>query len=43
MEEMILTVCARYPGIPDYRTMSFEELEFFYEGLRSALLRDSNG
>jgi len=40
-EEMVLTVCSKYPGLPDYRTMEFEELEFFYEGIRRALMRDT--
>lgn len=35
--EMLLQVSREYPGIPDPRTMSLEEIRFFYNGLRREL------
>ncbi len=37
MSEMVLQVCSDYPGIPDYRTLTFEQIEWFYNGLRESL------
>jgi len=35
--EMLLQVSREYPGIPDPRTMTMEEIRFFYDGLRHDL------
>lgn len=35
--EMLLQVSREYSGLPDGRTMSLEEIRFFYEGLRGDL------
>lgn len=35
--EMLLQVSREYPGIPDPRTMTLEEIRFFYSGLRNDL------
>lgn len=35
--EMLLQISHEYPGIPDPRTMTMEEIRFFYEGLRADL------
>lgn len=37
MGEMILQICSDYPGIPDYRTMTLDQIEWFYNGLRESL------
>jgi hypothetical protein len=34
---MLLQICADYPGLPDPRTLSMTEIEFFYEGIRASL------
>ena len=39
--EMLLQVSHEYPGIPDPRTMTMEEIRFFYDGLRHDLKRIS--
>ena len=35
--EMLLQVSREYPGLPDPRTLTLEEIRFFYEGLRGDL------
>ena len=35
--EMLLQVSREYPGLPDPRTLTIEEIRFFYEGLRGDL------
>jgi len=35
--EMLLQVSREYPGLPDPRTMSLEEIRFFYDGIRHDL------
>lgn len=35
--EMILQICAAYPGLPDVRTMTLSEIRWFYEGERPML------
>jgi hypothetical protein len=35
--EMLLQVAREYPGIPDPRTMTLDEIRFFYTGLRADL------
>ena len=35
--EMLLQVSREYPGLPDPRTMTLEEIRFFYGGLRGDL------
>ena len=35
--EMLLQVSREYSGLPDPRTMTLEEIRFFYEGLRGDL------
>ena len=37
--EMLLQVAREYPGLPDPRTMTLEEIRFFYNGLRGDLSR----
>jgi hypothetical protein len=39
VDVMILQICSDYAGLPDYRTLELEEIYFFYEGLRSSLLK----
>lgn len=34
---MLLQVCRDYPGLPDPRTMTIDEIRFFYDGLRPTL------
>jgi hypothetical protein len=34
---MLLQVSREYPGLPDSRTLTLEEIRFFYEGLRYEL------
>jgi hypothetical protein len=40
--EMILQVARDYPGLPDVRTLSMDEIRFFYDGLRAELRRYSS-
>lgn len=35
--EMILQICADYPGLPDVRTLDIDAIAFFYDGLRKVL------
>jgi len=35
--EMLLQICSDYPGLPDPRTLSMQEIRFFYNGIREAL------
>ncbi len=35
--EMLLQICRDYPALPDPRTLTVNEVRFFYEGLRSEL------
>lgn len=35
--EQLLSISLHYPGLPDPRTLSLDEIEFFYEGLRPTL------
>lgn len=37
--EMLLQICRDYAGLPDPRTLTLDEIEFFYEGLRAELKR----
>lgn len=39
--EMILQICGDYSGLPDPRTLSCTEIEFFYDGLRARLINDT--
>lgn len=39
--EMLLQVCFGYPGLPDVRTLTIQEIRFFYDGLRSTLKKDT--
>lgn len=41
MRRMILEICYRYPGLPDVRTLSIDEVEFFYDGLRGILIAET--
>lgn len=38
---MYLQICMSYPGLPDVRTLSLDEIEFFYEGIRGQLKTDT--
>lgn len=35
--EMLLQICRDYPGLPDPRTLTVDEIVFFYDGLRPEL------
>lgn len=35
--EMMLQIARTYPSIPDVRTMTLDQIEFFYEGIRGEL------
>lgn len=35
--EMLLQISHDYPGLPDPRTLTLDEIRFFYNGLRSSL------
>lgn len=35
--EMMLTIARIYHSLPDVRTMTVEEIEFFYDGIREEL------
>ena len=35
--EMILQICRDYPGLPDVRSLTINEIRFFYDGLRPEL------
>lgn len=35
--EMLWQICRDYPGLPDPRSLTVEEICFFYEGLRAEL------
>ena len=37
--EMLLQITRDYSGLPDPRTLSFEEIKFFYEGLKPDLIK----
>jgi hypothetical protein len=39
--EMFLQICISYPGLPDPRTLDLDEIEFFYDGIRSQLMEDT--
>lgn len=36
----ILDICANYSTLPDVRTMTYDEIDFFYEGIRNQLLEN---
>jgi hypothetical protein len=35
--EMFLSILEQYPGLGDWRKLSFSEIEFFYDGMRHHL------
>jgi hypothetical protein len=37
--EMLLQICRDYPSLPDPRSLTLDEIIFFYEGLRPELIR----
>lgn len=37
--EMLLQICRHYAGLPDPRSLTTDEILFFYEGLRPELKR----
>lgn len=37
--EMLLQICRDYPGLPDPRTMRMCEIRWFYDGLRTELIK----
>lgn len=39
--EMIFQICRDYSGLPDVRTLNIDEIEFFYDGLRPELQRNT--
>lgn len=40
---MLLQITRDYPGLPDVRTLTTSEIEFFYSGLVPELERKENG
>lgn len=40
-QSMILDICSIYRSLPDVRTLDLDEIEFFYEGIRSRLKQES--
>lgn len=40
-DEMVLQICRDYAGLPDFRTLSFSEVRFFYNGLREELKKQT--
>jgi hypothetical protein len=34
---MLLQICREYPGLPDPRTLTLDEIRFFYDDLRPEL------
>ena len=36
--EMMLNIAMHYRSAPDVRTMTFDEIEFFYNGIRQHLI-----
>lgn len=41
--EMLLQICRDYSGLPDARTLKAHEILFFYNGLRSELIKHTGG
>lgn len=41
VKEMIIQICLTYSSLPDVRTMSLEEIEFFYDGIRHQLIKET--
>ena len=37
--EMLLQICAQYPGLPDVRTLRASEIRTFYNGIRGVLYK----
>ena len=37
--EMLLQICRDYASLPDLRTLTMEEIRFFYDGVRPSLKR----
>lgn len=40
--QMYIDICMRYSSLPDPRSLSYSEIEFYYDGIRNVLLRDSS-
>ncbi len=40
-KEMILQISTDYSGLPDVRTLSINEIQFFYEGIREGLKKST--
>jgi hypothetical protein len=40
---MLLHLVAEYPALPDPRTLTLDEIEFFFEAMRPALKRATLG
>lgn len=40
-DEMFLQICLTYNSLPDPRTLTFDEIEFFYNGIRRQLIEDT--
>ena len=41
--EMLLHLVAEYPALPDPRTLTLDEIKFFFEAMRPALKRATLG
>ena len=39
--EMLVQICADFPGLPDVRTLTLAEIRFFYDALRATLRKHS--
>lgn len=39
---MLLQICSDYSGLPDARTLTIEEIKFFYNPLRASLIESQN-
>jgi hypothetical protein len=39
--QMIVDISLYYKSLPDVRTLTYSEIEFFYDGIRPLLKRDS--
>jgi hypothetical protein len=36
-QKMYLEICMHYRSLPDPRTLTYDEIEFYYEGIRGLL------
>lgn len=43
VREMLIQITLDYPGLPDPRTLTLYQIQFFYEGLRPGMLEQHGG